>query len=590
MKSNFTSLSSYWVLLTAKQSLLLWVFILLLASKAPTWAQQVPAWQQVVPTGTNAFVYSTAADASGNIYVAGSFSGTATFGSTSLTNTNPAYPDAFVAKWSAASNGFVWAQQVAGMGEEQAYKVALSGNSVYLVGHFTGATATLGTIMLTRAGASGNDAYVAKLLDAGASSSFVWAQRMGGSGNDVAYALAVNGPNVYVAGSCQPFNASFGAIVLNTSASIADNDAFVAKLTDNGATASFTWVQPTVGSGNQQASALAVSGSNVYVAGVFNASTLLFGNVSLLNPNAPQSDLFVAKLTDAGNTASVVWGQKAGGSGNDWATCLAVQGASVYVGGGTNGPSISFGNITQTSAGYYDAFVAKITDAGNTSTYTWARQAGSAGFEEIKGIAVNGNSLYVAGFFTSTTLSLGSTTLQNAAVGSSSGTQDVFVAKLQDAGSSATYQWALQGGGSDEDIASALSISSNGTVCAAGSYGNRTRFGSITPPNTSGGFLALLTDNSLVSATHSKTDFSLVLYPNPARARATIQLPPTPGATTASISLLDALGHVVRTTTVALPAAGLHHELDLTGISAGFYGVQVAAGGRSATQRLIVEQ
>jgi len=81
------------------------------------------------------------------------------------------------------------------------------------------------------------------------------------------------------------------------------------------------------------------------------------------------------------------------------------------------------------------------------------------------------------------------------------------------------------------------------------------------------------------------------LYPNPAHATATatVQLPAVPGASVARLTLCDTLGRAVRTTTVVLPAASQHHELNLAGLPAGLYALQVQAGEARAIHRLVVE-
>ena len=96
----------------------------------------------------------------------------------------------------------------------------------------------------------------------------------------------------------------------------------MAKLIDVGSTGNFTWAQRAGGLGDDQADALAVSGSTVYVAGNFSGSTATFGATSLNSSGS--SDLFVARLNDVGNTSSFAWAQQAGGLGLDNATTLAV--------------------------------------------------------------------------------------------------------------------------------------------------------------------------------------------------------------------------------------------------------------------------
>ncbi|MBO2010264.1 hypothetical protein [Hymenobacter negativus] len=65
-----------------------------------------------------------------------------------------------------------------------------------------------------------------------------------------------------------------------------------------------------------------------------------------------------------------------------------------------------------------------------------------------------GTSLYVAGGFKSPTASFGSNTLTNA--DASGNSNDVFLVKLTDAGSTGSVAWAQRAGGTDDDAGIAL--------------------------------------------------------------------------------------------------------------------------------------
>ena len=220
--------------------------LLLLGAWGPQRARaQAPAWQSAravaaasAAAGTNySDVTATAVDAAGNVYLAGNFRNNVVLGSTPLSSVGS--DDVFVAKFNLASNQFVWAQRAGGAGLDKATALVVSGTSVYVAGYFNGPTAGFGTTTLTTVG--GNDVFVAKLTDAGPTSSFVWAQRGGGTGGDIATALAVSGTSVYVAGSFNSTTAVFGAALTNANPST--DDLFVAKLTDAGPTGSFMWAQ-----------------------------------------------------------------------------------------------------------------------------------------------------------------------------------------------------------------------------------------------------------------------------------------------------------------------------------------------------------
>ncbi|WP_210521016.1 T9SS type A sorting domain-containing protein [Hymenobacter terricola] len=82
---------------------------------------------------------------------------------------------------------------------------------------------------------------------------------------------------------------------------------------------------------------------------------------------------------------------------------------------------------------------------------------------------------------------------------------------------------------------------------------------------------------------------SRIGFPAPffkATAPATVLLPAVPGATPATLTVLNALGHPLCTQTAATNSTT---RLDLTGLAPGLYAVRVAAGSSAATHRLVVE-
>ncbi|MFD2718941.1 T9SS type A sorting domain-containing protein [Hymenobacter monticola] len=601
--------------------------LLLLLLVGPAAFAQAPAWQMALTInqsgsqfGVPPQVSATATDASGNVYITGTYSGTASFGSITLTSVTPYLTvgntsfnetDAFVAKWSPVSNSFVWAQSAGGGGYDGASAIAVVGTSVYITGAFTGPTAAFGSTTLantnntgTSPGSyNGTDVFVAKLIDLGASASFAWAQRASGTSNEGATGIAVDGSNVYVAGWFSASTVVFGATTL-TNASVAGST-FVAKLADNGATANFVWAQQSSGLGGNVAVALAVSGSSVYVTGGFNGPTATFGPFTLTNANPAtgiygnRTDIFVAKLTDAGPTSSFTWAQQAGGIGFDVPKALAVNGANVYiagyygstrysVGGPLGNTPSTFGNTSLPSIGDYDAFVAKLTDAGATASFAWAQRAGGADMDSATAITVQGSNVYVAGTFRSSQISFGATTLTRPSANGSY-PRDVFVAKLVDAGSSSRFDWAQQAGGSADDFATSVRVA-RGSVYVGGTVGPIASFGSqtINTSTSSACFLASLTDPTLTATAAARGNLSFSLSPNPARSTATVQLPAVPGATSAILTLTDALGRTLRTETLSL-STSQRHELNLRGLAPGLYALRVSAGPATATRWLTVE-
>ncbi|GAB3872290.1 hypothetical protein GCM10028824_22510 [Hymenobacter segetis] len=557
--------------------------IFLLALRLPA-AAQAPAWQSAqavaaattVATGNGSQVTATAVDAAGNVFLTGTFFSTVVLGGTTLTSLGGS--DVFVAKFNPATNQFVWAQRAGGTDDDGANTLALSGASVYIAGSFRSPTAGFGTTTLTTVVAA--NVFVAKLTDAGSTGSFVWAQRAGGTGTASAYALAVSDTSVYVAGFFISPTAGFGAITLTNAGPNGSSDVFVAKLSDAGPTGSFAWVQQAGGTDYDEATALAVSGTSVYVTGSFMSPTVSFGSTTLTT--AGGRDVFVAKLMDAGPTSSFAWAQRAGGTGGDYANALAVSGTSVYVAGSFSSPTAGFGPATLTNTGANtgasDVYVAKLTDAGSTGSFIWAQQAGGTGTETARTLAVSGTSVYVAGDFLSSTAGFGPATVTNM------GLSDVFVAKLTDAGLTGSFAWAQRAGGTGYDRAQTLVVSGT-SVYIAGYFQSLTAdFSTITltNPNTNTplGFLATLTDPTITATAASRALAPAQLFPNPAHHTASLRLPA--GTAPAPLTLTDALGRAVRRYPVP---AGPEAALDLQGLPAGLYLLR----GAGPAQRLAVE-
>jgi hypothetical protein len=148
------------------------------AAGTPLWAVRLGGpWQD----GARA----AAVDATGDVYVAGSFTGTATFGS--FTRTAAWARDAFVARLSGTDGSVGWITTFGGAGQDEARSVAVVGDTVAVTGSFQG-TVAVGANPLASAGYS--DAFVATL--ARADGSVTWAASGGGAGYDEGRAVAID--------------------------------------------------------------------------------------------------------------------------------------------------------------------------------------------------------------------------------------------------------------------------------------------------------------------------------------------------------------------------------------------------------------
>ena len=540
---------------------------------AQTWQRALAVGQTA--SGSSATVMATAADASGNVYLAGNFVGTVSFGATTLTAASPGFDDVFVAKWSTASSSFVWALRGGGTDIDRATGLAVRGSSVYVVGNFGSASASFGPTTLANASATFSfDAFVAKLTDAGPSASFAWAQRAGGPNADRASGVAVSGSSVYVSGWFESPTATFGTLSLANTSNRTTGvfDAYVAKLTDAGLTGTFAWVQPGTGPGDEYATGVAANGANVYVVGNFASPTATFGGTALAN--AGNTDIFVAKLTDAGATGGYGWALRAGGTDINRASAVAVSGSNVYVAGDFDGAVASFAgfSVAKTSApGSTDVYLAKVTDAGATGGFGWVQKPGNATVGQVYAVAAAGTSLYVAGDF--------------------SGASGSFLAAgLTDAGSTATLAWTQRTTGTGGAYARGVALVGS-SVYFVGYVSPPVSFGTQTiaaPTGTYTSFMAAL-DAGVLATRSTGSGIRLDVVPNPARDRATVPVPAALATTAIALTLTDALGRPVWAQVLPAGASGRQLEVPLAGLAPGLYHLLVQAGSARATQTLQVE-
>jgi hypothetical protein len=300
-------------------------------------------WSKCFGGTSSDSVYGLATDVDGNILLTGDFSGSITFGNTTLTSSGGR--DAFVAKLDTSGTP-LWAMKVGGTGNDTAYAVAVSPSGQILVGGSFSVTATFGTF--SRISAGGTDGFAMGVSSAGA---VQWATRFGGSANDSARAVAVDVTGAAcLAGSFASTDASFGTEIL---ASEGADDVFVARLAV--ADGSFLHVKQCGGVGADAGLGLAADRFGaLYLSGSYSGTAYFDGN-TLITPQGP--DAFVAKLSTDG---SFLWVLGGGGATNDSATSIAANQAGHVFVAGLFSQSARVGSRDVTAGGLVDLFVAKI--------------------------------------------------------------------------------------------------------------------------------------------------------------------------------------------------------------------------------------
>jgi len=434
-----------------------------------------------------------AVDTSGNSYVTGFFTGTATFGTGEVNETTlisagtfpPDTADIFVAKY--GNNGqLVWAKRAGGGNFEQAHGITVdaAGNS-YLTGRFTD-TATFGpgeTNETNLISAGNEDIFVAKYDSDG---QLIWAKRAGGSGSEpeIGFGIAVDtAGNSYVTGEFSGA-ATFGPGEVNETILIEAGgpssnsvDVFVAKYDSD---SQLVWAKKAGDLGPHRGRSIAVNASgNSYVTGYFSG-TATFGageaNETTLTSDA--GEIFVAKYDANG---LLVWAKQSHSNGVEGNSIAVDAAGNSYVTGrfqftATFGPGET--NETILTSNLVDIFVAKYDADG---LLVWAKQSRSNG-SEGSSIAVDaaGNS-YVTGFFSGiATFGAGEANETILTPRGGEFDADIFVAMY---GADGLLVGVKQAGGSEgnfQERAFSIAVDISGNSYLTGYFGGGTLSGSAT--------------------------------------------------------------------------------------------------------------
>jgi hypothetical protein len=413
-----------------------------------------------------------AADAAGNVYVAGRFQSTVDFGAGAVPSAG--LTDAFLVKLDAAGN-LMFAKHWGDPSDQYASAVAIDGaGAIYLAGTFQG-TLDFGPPTQPLVSAGNSDVFLAKLDAAGAP---LWSHRFGDAAvqNLIGKALAVDAAgNAVLAGAFQG-SIDFGA---GSIPSAGIDDAFLAKFDASGM---LVWGYGFGDANPQQSRAVALGpGGLVAVTGTVTGS-MDFGNGKTVT-SAGGRDAFVAVFSPAGvcqwakpfgdaaadqdgrgvafDAAGNVWvtgsflssidfgggaltAQGAGTNvfvavldsnggylhsqrygnglgGGQFGRAITVDAAGNAVIGGDFGGTIDFGLGPLMGAGFNDTFVAKFSP---TLTPIWANRYGDQMSQSLSGLAIDpSQNVLLVGAFQST-MDFGTVSLTSA------GGTDAYVAKL----------------------------------------------------------------------------------------------------------------------------------------------------------------
>ncbi|MBE7465310.1 MAG: DUF11 domain-containing protein [Planctomycetes bacterium] len=235
-------------------------------------------------------------------------------------------------------------QTFGGSGDDFAYAVGLTGSRLYVAGAFVSSDAAIDGS--TGIGSSGGlDAFVLALDNVTAAPLGAFGgdgvQTFGGTSDDAAHALAIEGSTVFFAGTLRSTDATVGGS--GSFSTLGGADAFVLALTNAGAAdASFDTdgFQVFGGSGTEEGLAIVANAGRVYLAGFLTSSNAGVGALGSVSALGGTQDAFVAALDRSAGTAVTGFALDGvvtfGGTLDDRGQGVALEGSLVHLAGSFN--------------------------------------------------------------------------------------------------------------------------------------------------------------------------------------------------------------------------------------------------------------
>jgi hypothetical protein len=550
------------------------VFLAFLCFSNSLMYSQAPAflWAKSATGSATDVGKSTATDASGNVFVLGTFmSSNIVFGSTTLINTDNTgnSHDIFLVKYDPSGN-VLWAKSAGDQYNDNAtaLTVDVSGH-IIITGQFGNATITFGTTVLTNSGLG--NIFLVKYDTSG---NVIWAKNNGGIYFELPKAIVSDtSGNIYITGDFYSPNVVFGTDTLtNTGTS---NDIFWVKYNSSGIV---QWAKCTGGSAEDQSTGISLDAlGNIFITGTYTSAVLNFGASTLINfdNTGNSSDIFIAKFNNSGNP---IWAKDAGGNSNDLTQGITSDAAgNTVVLGSFQSSSITFGTIlTNAGSGTNDIFISRYDPSGNP---LWAIRAGGTNEEMGASLITDVNSdIVLTGMFLGSSVTFGSSTLTNPTVN----TAEIFIVKYTSAG---TLVWTKKPNGQFDEIPNSITTDITGNIIITGHFNSPlVAFGSSTL-TLSGDIDMFVTKLSGTTgiAENSVMD-NVNVFPNPSDGKFRIKSSRNIGTGIKSIVILNSIGEMI------FESRSLDNsEIDLSSQAKGIYFILITNEDKTiSTEKLIL--
>jgi hypothetical protein len=342
-----------------------------------------------------------------------------------------------------------YSSYLGGSFDDNALDIAVdSEGNVYITGATQSDPFALGDLFVTKINAEGTAIlYTANFI---------------GNDYDVGYGIAVDGEgNAYVAG--ESYSTNFPTVNAFQPEHVYANDAILVKLNPEGTAPVYsTYIG---GLGGDQAWAIAVDeAGSAYITGVSGSTDYPLAN-PFQGERLGTRDVIVTKFSPDGQ--SLVFSTYLGGTSPydvEVGYGIAVDSAgSAYVTGYTDVPDFPLHNPVQANnRGFDDTFITKFAPSGSSLAYSTYLGGDKNDIAYDLDLDRDGNA-YVVGYTTSTNFPVA-----NPYQPAKSGYDDVFVTKINLAGSAWLYSTYLGGIGPDGQYQTSIEVVADGSILVAG--------------------------------------------------------------------------------------------------------------------------
>ncbi|MBP6511393.1 MAG: T9SS type A sorting domain-containing protein [Bacteroidia bacterium] len=289
----------------------------------------------------------------------------------------------------------------------------------------------------------------------------------------------------------------------------------------------------------------------------------------------PSSNYYSVVASVWDTSGSIQWARQSNNSESGIGTMCIDNNHNLYVMDKFDGPFITFNTDTIFTNGTYGSYLLKFNKFGNL---IWHKSYLTGGVRAVGAVIDSEGNAYFTGWF------LDSLIIDNFSLYSSTGIEELFIARFDSSGNCMGVRQA--GSASGYDIAE----NSNGELYVAGTFRSTGTFGSISIPSygSSDMFLANLSAITGSGGNERIANNQLIIYANPNKGSFRIKLPDAlTDLTGALLTVYDVQGKEVAR--FNLEQTSVHPQLEINNAIAGLYTVRLVKGKQVFNGKLVVE-